>query len=345
MPKLRPTSANGSSEDALQHSSGDREPAAGETLQMTLAILKMIPKVGKVSTSQIKQRLDAMGIERTTRTIQRTMDMLSREFPVEQDNTSRPYGYRWRPGSQGISVPELTLHESLALTMAEKFMKNLLPPAVTGAMATVFEQARHNLHADNDRLERRWLRKVRQVSTTQPLLPPKIVDGVFEEVTHALYHEHLLDVTYTNSAGVRKDKRVAPLGLAQQGHRMFLIARFEGYDNERALALNRIHKAVRTGLPMPKSVNFDFDAYEAEGRFGFGHGESVTLKFVLKGQTGQFLTESRLEPKQIHRPVDDGIEFTATVVKSAQLVWWLRGFGKQLLSLSPASLKREVMEG
>lgn len=76
---------------------------------MTLALLDMIPKVGKISTTQIKERLDAQGYERDVRSIQRQMEVLAENFPIEKDDSSKPYGYKWKGNAKGISIPSLTL--------------------------------------------------------------------------------------------------------------------------------------------------------------------------------------------------------------------------------------------
>ena len=56
------------------------------------------------------------------------------------------------------------------------------------SMDGFFSQARRQLDdAKNSLLERQWLDKVHVVSTSQPLLAPKIVAGVFEQVSNALY--------------------------------------------------------------------------------------------------------------------------------------------------------------
>src|SRR6266404_3607032 len=50
----------------------------------------------------------------------------------------------------------------------------MLPTSLSQSMAAFFNQARANLGPLSDaRLEREWLSKVRVVSTSQPLLPPK----------------------------------------------------------------------------------------------------------------------------------------------------------------------------
>lgn len=311
---------------------------------MTLAMLDMIPKVGKISAPEIHVRLHAMGYERDLRSIQRQLVVLTEQFPLERDDSSKPHGYKWRADAKGISIPSLTLHESLLLNMAESYLRNLLPPSVMRAMDGFFRQARYDLGPGTDeRLERRWLSKVRVVSESMPLLPPDIKPGVLEQVSQALYNETWLELDYTNANGERKQHRVMPLGLAQQGARLVLVARYEGYDNERSLALNRAHKAVDTQLPFPRVKNFDLAQYDDDGRFGFGNGKTIQLKFRIEKASGLFLTESRLSKDQVVVDQDTHLEFTATVVESARLIWWLRGFGKRVEVLAPKGVRESVV--
>ena len=229
--------------------------------------------------------------------------------------------------------------------MAEKYLRNLLPPSVTKSMESIFSQARYNMGPGGDaKLEKRWMSKVRVVSANMPLLPPEISPGVLEAVSSALYFENWLELDYTNVQGERKQKRVMPLGLAQQGSRLILVVRFEGFDNERSLALNRIRTAVDTQLKHPKAVGFDLALFDDEGRFGFGKGKRIALKFRIEKVRGQFVTESKLSTDQTVKVVGDKLEFTATVVESAQLVWWLRAFGKGVEILAPASLAAQVSQ-
>jgi len=318
-----------------------RQPRPGthETLLMTLCMLDMIPKVGKISTLEILRRLTEMGYERDLRSIQRQLEVLSKQFAIERDDSSKPYGYKWKPEAKGISIPGLTLHESLLLNMAEKYLRNLLPASLKMAMDGFFNQARHNLsHSGDDQLERRWLDKVRVVSTSVPLLPPDIPSGILETVSRALFYETWLELDFSNVKGERKTRRVMPLGLAQQGARLILVVRFEGYNNERSLALSRVHSAIDTTLPFQRVEGFDLSKYDDEGRFGFGYGNTIQLKFRIDKAVGQFLTESRLSKDQVVVDVGDQLEFSATVVESEHLIRWLRGFGRQVQVISPVNL-------
>ena len=203
-------------------------------------------------------------------------------------------------------------------------------------------EAKINLgHETDARLERRWLDKVRVVSQSMPLLPPEIHKGVLEVVTSALYYDHFLDIDYVNVGGERKIKRVMPLGLAQQGARIYLVVRFEGHENERSLALNRIQSAHDTGLKF-KPFGFDLAKYDDDGRFGIGNGKKIELKFRIEKLSGIFLTESKLSKDQQVKDLGDWLEIAATVVESEQLIWWIRGFGARIDLLTPISLKQKV---
>lgn len=308
-----------------------RRPDTHETVLLALELLRRIPRKRKVSAAELHEQLTGLGVERNIRTIQRQLEMLSEHFDIERDDRNKPYGYRWKERAKGLALPMLSEQESLLLTLAEEYLKNLLPANLMKSMKGFFEQARTNLgpHANASR-EREWPSKVRVVSTTQPLLPPKIKDGVFEEVSNALYGNRWLTLDYSNASGKRSEIKVMPLGLAQQGPRLYLVCRYEGFENERSLALHRMHSARASTFTFKRPKNFDLQKYDDDGRFGFGEGKHIRLTFRITKEYGFHLLESPLSLDQQVKEVDDDYEISATVVDTAQLKWWLRGFGKQV---------------
>lgn len=316
-----------------------RRPDALETVRLILEILKRIPKNRKVSAPELHRQLKDAGLDRELRTIQRQLDMLAENFDIDRDDRNRPYGYSWKQQARGFSAPALTEQESLLLALAQEHLRYLLPASLTKSMEGFFTQAKGNLqsHAGAQR-EREWLGKVRVVSTTQPLLPPKIADGVFEAVSRALYENHWLDVDYKNAQGKRNKATVMPLGLAQQGPRLYLVCRFERFDNERSLALHRIISATESTLSFQRPTTFDLQRYDDDGRFGFGEGKRIQIKFRIAKMAGQHLLETPLSRDQQLEDCGDSYEITATVVESEQLKWWLRGFGRAVTVVEPSSL-------
>jgi predicted DNA-binding transcriptional regulator YafY len=315
-----------------------------DTLHLVLELLKRIPKRSKISTSDLHKQLLAAGFDRDVRTIQRQLDELTQHFGIERDTRSKPYGYQWKESAGGMAVQQLSEQEALLLTLAEQQLRSLLPATVMRSMGGFFDEARATLryggHAQPAKLAKEWLKKVRVVSQTQPLLPPSIDPDVLATVSQTLYDNHYLDVSYQNAKGGITKARVMPLGLAQQGVRLYLVCRFEGFDNERSLALHRLQSAVATGLPFERPDDFSLEAFDNDGRFGFGSGEFIDLHFRITQTAGLHLLETPLSADQMVREVTvEGVpcyEIKARLVKTQQLIWWLRGFGTSVVIISPA---------
>lgn len=310
-----------------------KKPETFETLSLAIELMRRIPRQRKVSTGELHRELLAAGFERDERSIQRLLKWLSEQFDIERDDSSLPYGYRWKEQGQGLMVPTLNRQESLLLMLAEQHLRPLLPPSVMRAMDGFFKQARANLAPhQNAELEKQWLSKVRVVSETQPLLPPRLADGVLDAVTAALYANHWLDVDYTNQKDERKTHRVMPLGLAQQGPRLYLVCRFDGYDNQRILALHRINTANDSGLRFERP-DFDLASYEDEGHFAVGNGERIRLQFEIDKGPGRHLLESPLAEDQNVQFNPEGYTISATVQQTLLLDRWLSSFGSQIRNI------------
>ena len=324
-----------------------QRPDTLETALLMVELLRRIPRGRKITASELHHQLNNAGFERDLRTIQRQLEILSQHFDIERDERSKPYGYRWLERAQGLTVPQLTPQESLLLQLAHEHLKNLLPARLLQSMDGFFTQAQRNLgDHPGARLEHEWPRKVRVVATSQPLLPPTIAPGVLEAVSEALYANLWLQLDYHNAAGKRRQTRVMPLGLAQQGPRLYLVCRFDGFDNERSLALHRIHSAEVSTLTFERPPGFDLAQYDADGRFGFGEGQRMRLTFQIEKKAGLHLLETPLSIDQQVREVDGGwLEVSATVVDSAMLEWWLRGFGEAVRNIHRHTTVVNIAEG
>lgn len=264
-----------------------QRPHTMETLQVALELLRRLPKGRTVTAPELRRQLAEAGIERDVRTIERHLEALSGHFEIYRDETSKPYRYSWKGSAKGISLPTLTAQECLLLTLAEQQLKQLLPARLMHSMSAFFAQAKNQLDEQpTARQEREWLKKVRVVGTSQPLLPPKVDNKVFGQVCAALYGDQWLTIQYHNTAGEEIKSRVMPLGLVQQGPRMYLVCRFEGYTDERNLALHRILSANESSLTFKRPPEFDLKRYDDEGRFGFGNGELIKLSFRIEKDYG-----------------------------------------------------------
>ncbi len=306
-----------------------------ESLVIAFEILKRIPKSYQITAKELHKQLVEIGLQRDLRSVQRTLEMLCDHFDIVKDDRTKPYGYRWDRNSGGIALQKLAPQEALLLALSQDYLANLLPANLLSSLDGFFQEAKYQLNPSSDNnKEREWLKKVAVVSETQPLLPARIDSCVFREISEALYHNRLLNIEYYNVRQDHKSAIVMPLGIAQQGHRLYLVCRFEGYDNERSLAIHRISKAVSSTFTFERPKSFKLSQYDADGRFRFGEGEKCTLSFSITKQAGFHLTETPLSKDQTISESDTHYDVVATVVRSKQLQLWLDGFRENVWNVT-----------
>jgi len=303
--------------------------SAMEGTFLILAILRRIPRKRFITSTSLHTALAQEGYKRDLRSIQRHLDAICTHFPVECDTRDKPYGYRWRAEASGLGLPMLAPAEALLMQLAQAEFGAMLPQHILASLAPLLNSAHWQLEHDTQaKPQRQWLRKVRRIPTSLPLLAPSLNPGVLEAVSDALFHEYKLDIRYRNAQGEIKEKRVWPLGLGQQGNRLYMVCRFDGYDNQRILALPRIEQASMTTERFAYPDDFDLARYDGEGRFAFGEGKAVRLHFMIDKTIGLHLTESPLSADQRVIEHPEAYEIHATVVESVLLHQWLRGWGE-----------------
>jgi predicted DNA-binding transcriptional regulator YafY len=300
-------------------------------LKLSIELLKRIPKGRTITAPELRDQLinEDPSFERSPRTIQRLLETLSGFYDIDRDETSKPFKYCWKENAPGLAVPGLSPNESLLLTLAEQQLGTLLPAKLMKSMESFFKQARGQLDTKSATMrERAWLDKIRVISTSQPLLAPKVNPDVFQQVSNALYENFMLDVTYQSANADKASKyRVMPLGLVQQGPRMYLACRFEGYDNNRSLALHRMKAATATNFPFERPKDFDLQQLDDDMGFRDGSPKLIRLCFQIDKANGLHILECPLSADQTHVEMPDGYVITATVADTDVLERWLNGFG------------------
>ena len=192
--------------------------------------------------SEIQNRLASQGLDIHRRTLQRVLKRIVNhpELGVELDDRTRVYAYRQTVPSGSFSAMQMNPQECLLLRLFEENMRYLLPGSLMNAMEPLFETARATLRERAPETpERTWLSKVASVPSGVKFIPPEIKPRIFDAVSEALYREVKLEVRYRNLEGVEKEAIVSPLGLVLQDRKVYVVVRFDGYDNCRHLANSR----------------------------------------------------------------------------------------------------------
>lgn len=310
------------------------------TTMFLIDLMRRIPRHRKITASELHEELLHIGWKRDLRTIQRQLDEISEIFSnfIDRDDRSKPYGYSWKPNASGLSLPTLSPQESLFLVLAEQHLRYLLPANIMKSMDNFFKTAQQQLGPfENTKKQREWLSKILVIGETQPLIPPKIRKNVLEEVSNALYDNRWLEIHYRRKDGTETAHEIMPLGLAQQGQRLYLVGRFREENGEYTFAAHRILSAKASPLHFDRP-EFDLKKYDEAGHFGIGNGARIRLRFCMDKECGEYLRESPLSNDQTCEESDSCYIFTATLRDSGRLQRWLNSFGDYIWDIQQEAI-------
>lgn len=311
------------------------------------AMLKHIPQhQHSITARELTDRLISEGFEVSKRTVERDLLSLSAIFPLLSNERSRPYGWRWSKDAESFSLPSMSPLQALTLELAHDHLATLLPASLLQTLTPYFKCA-ENVLSSGDGVKKlaNWRKKVAIVPPSQPLIPPDYPEEIIEAVHSALLSEQQLEISYASrEKGETKTYRAHPLGIVQRGAVTYLVATLSDYTDIRLLAVHRIQAAQILDKSANKPGNFNLAKYIREGAFGFG--ESGEIKLVVRFSTaaGEHLRETPLSvDQQIETDQPGWMRIQATVPNTAQLRWWLLGFGNQVEVLAPVSLREEFI--
>ncbi len=310
-------------------------------------MLRMIPRQGKVTVQQLRDRLARDGYEATERTIQRDLLEFCGLFPLQLDDRDRPYGWSWDKNARAFDLPGLTVSEAITLALVEQHLHFLLPASALEQLKPQFRAARERLnHEPKPRGTKSWLDKVRAVPPVQPLLAPKIDPAVQDAISQALLEERQVAIHYRKRGTSKAEEyHLHPLALVQRGTLIYLYCRLFDYKEPRTLAMHRIVDArvldERTKYP----ADFSIDKTIEQGVWGFGAGKSIKLELLFDPKSAEHLYETPLSNDQtIDELPDKRCRVVATVVDTPQLRWWLRAFAESVEVVRPIELRKAMAE-
>lgn len=314
-----------------------------DALMRQIEMLRILPRTGKTTSQQLHRQLAELGYSTTERTVQRDLQMLAAAIPIECDDQSKPHGWRWSPAAVVWTLPGLSLTEALAFQLLEKFSADLLPASIAKQLQAHFRTARIQASREvGTTVVRNWLKKVRSVQPSQPLLRPAVADAVLQAVQESLMQDRCLRIRYRD---IKAEHRlVHPLGLVQHGQAFYLVVNYDGYEDVRLIAVHRILEAKVADEPAITPAGFDLDRYIDEGGLGFGEvGETVQLVLHMFNNAGSHLKETGLSKDQVVTDVAPGEHrIEATVQLTRRLRWWLLAFGSDVEVLGPPALRDEI---
>jgi predicted DNA-binding transcriptional regulator YafY len=138
---------------------------------------------------------------------------------------------------------------------------------------------------------------------------------------------------------------VNPLGLVARGNLLYLVCTLWDYQDIRQLALHRVLTASPTDKPVKRPDGFNLDQYIERGEFQYPVGPMIQLKAKFSRRAAAHLVETPLSEDQVIESLDaDHVLVTARVRDTAQLDWWLLGFGSSVCVTEPSELSVRIAE-
>jgi predicted DNA-binding transcriptional regulator YafY len=312
-------------------------------------MLRLLPRApAKVSARELCERLGTADFPVAKRTVERDLNELSAVFPLAVDSREKPYGWSWQRDAPSFDLPGLSIPEALTLALVQQQLHSQLPPSALDALQPHFRSAARTLAASVETTSSKtWLDKVRTVAPLQPLQPPALDEACQRTVYLALMKDRQLRLHYrkrdANTDTVYES--VHPLAIVQRGGVIYLVCSFAQHADARTLALHRVRQAELLYEPARRPPGFDIDDFIASGEFGFRTGAPIVLRATFRRAVGEHLYETPLSSDQLLEPREDGtLALTATVAATRSLVFWLTGFGPNVVVHEPAQLRAEMKE-
>jgi len=317
---------------------------AMDTILRQIQMLTLIPRYPrKICASDLRSALLGRGFDIHIRTIQRDLQSLSGTLPLGSD-ANKPMGWFWPEDADPFDIPGLDAPGALTLQMVREFFSHTFPPSCLSSMQPHFRKARKLLDALDKNGIAAWPDKIRIISRTQPLIAPFIDPEVLSVAYEALLNDRRFRGTYRRRGDAEpKEYEVSPLGLVFADQLIYLVATLWDYGNVCIFALHRFSSACLLETTGYRPEAFNLQESMDRGMLRFPRPEAtIRLKALFGKETAQHLVESPLSQDQIIKESGDVVRIEATVGNTAQLRWWLLGFGDQVEVLEPTELREEM---
>lgn len=308
-------------------------------------LLKILParSEGK-SATEIKEELNQAGYSISKRQVERDLLDLQEFFGLECNDDRMPYKWRWsfeRP----LDFPAITLAEALSLVVVEETLRPLLPISIQKVLQPKFLQAHTQLAAMAKKSPTaRWVKKVKTVPTSLPLLPPAIGERVLEGIQTALLLDEQIEVSYQGISDKVVGLNLHPLGLVTQGSVVYLVATANDYSDIRLYALHRFKKISRTFEKSKQLKGFSLERYIEEGALQFGEGGEIDLTASISEDLAHILMETPISLNQKIKIKGDKLILNATLFDTWQLHWWILSKGSDIKVTKPIGLAKEIAD-
>lgn len=320
-----------------------------ETLVRILQLIQLIPRSpAQVTVKDLTDELQHIGFKVTSRTVQRDLNDISSVLPLEKNDKSKPYGWKWaRDAKTHISL--MSLQEALTLHLVNQHLLQMLPPNMLQTLQPLFKQAEQTIENLGDKNQvAHWLESAVVELPSQNFIAASINEVVQQAIYQALFEQKPIKVRYKPQYQQEcKDYILHPIGIMQRGVVTYLGAMIGDYEDIRLFALHRFAEADIVHLDSARKASISWQAYLKQGSAGFGGDIVKEIEFsaIINSALASVLAETPLALNQALTERSDGrFDITATIQDSWQFRWWVLSQGSCIKVGSPSELAAYIKE-
>jgi len=312
------------------------------TFARRMAMLELIPEApaAPIPTRCLYDRLN-IDYPCSKRTIERDLEALSAWYPFYSVNEGKGLAWLFKNGCKRIH-PASSSYTALSLTLAEPYLKQLLPAHCFDALRPQFAEANAILDRHRTNLSV-WPERMRVLPASKQLLPPSYDPRTWEVITAALLNGKKFTAAYTSRAtNATKQLQLSPLAMVAKGNTHYLVATANDYDEPYIYAIQRIAGAVLSETYCKPCRDFDLDNYLR--RFGWTSAGDITLEATISGELAKRLQETPLSKQQFLKgPNHLGqYKLEAIVPDDQETRWWVMGLNQHIRVTAPMHWVEEL---
>lgn len=244
-----------------------------------------------------------------------------------------------------MDIPGMDPNQALAWMMSRGYLEKTLPTAAWSHLAPHFDRAKEILESHRGLKQGKWQSLFRVSERGPELQAPSMDTHIFDQLCTALVEHKCIQAKYLGrSTGESRNYSLNPLALVLKDGVYYLVATVGKHEDPVHFAVHRFESAsiLEQNSTSPKGL--DLDEYLARSFQYPNSSRNVKLRFRARQGVVQHLSERPLSADQKVSEIsgENWARVSATVLDTAELRWWLLGFGDQVFVEEPAKLKQEM---
>jgi predicted DNA-binding transcriptional regulator YafY len=240
---------------------------------------------------------------------------------------------------------------ALTWILARDQLSGLLPKIATEQLSEYFETAQNYIAGLTQNSLVDWTKRVTALPNGKYLIPAKVDDGIWWNLSLALLEGFALDVVY-NKRGEDEPKSyvIHPYGMIIRHSVSYLVGSANDYQGIAHFALHRFLKATKSDQAYRPVSSFNIQDHISTGGFGVRMSEplsdDIQLRATIKKELAQTLLETPLSLNQELMASDDSdlYDLIVTVPNDQQTFMWILSHGSQINVIEPVQWREKIHE-